>query len=128
VQLLGDDTNKAAVIPGAQTWLPIVCWLHMLGFRGHFNTKSRRYSITLGRLRAERRSWRRRHEPNRWPTDSKVEQDETTLVVVRDWAFHGVGWLTAGDATLAASAAARAREHREYAREAQDTYQDHDDL
>lgn len=26
-------------------------WAHMLGFRGHFSTKSRRYSTTLGALR-----------------------------------------------------------------------------
>jgi hypothetical protein len=26
----------------------------MLGFRGHFSTKSRAYSITLGSLRADR--------------------------------------------------------------------------
>jgi hypothetical protein len=134
VQLLGDDADalgdddidSTAVIEAAQTWLPIIRWLHMLGFRGHFNTKSRRYSITLGRLRAERRSWRRRHEPNRWPTETNDDQDETTLVIVRDWAFHGIGWLTAGDAALAASAAARAREHHELARSAPD--QDHDDL
>ena len=30
-------------------------WVHMLGFRGHFSSKSRRYSITLGRLRRARR-------------------------------------------------------------------------
>jgi replication initiator protein RepSA len=64
------------VIEAAQAWLPLIRWLHMLGFRGHFNTKSRRYSTTLGRLRAERRSWRRRHEPNRWPTDNEDDQDE----------------------------------------------------
>jgi hypothetical protein len=129
VQLLGDiDASKRALAAGAKTWQPIIRWLHMLGFRGHFNTKSRRYSITLGRLRAERRTWRRRHEPNRWPADHDEDQDKTTLVIVRDWAFHGIGWLTAGDAALAASAAARAREHRELARDAQDADHDHDDL
>jgi hypothetical protein len=30
-------------------------WVHMLGFRGHFASKSRRYSITLGALRRARR-------------------------------------------------------------------------
>ena len=30
-------------------------WAHMLGFRGHFASKSRRYSITLGALRRARR-------------------------------------------------------------------------
>lgn len=33
-------------------------WAHMLGFRGHFSTKSRRYSTTLGCLRSARRRWR----------------------------------------------------------------------
>ena len=30
-------------------------WTHMLGFRGHFASKSRRYSVTLGALRRARR-------------------------------------------------------------------------
>lgn len=30
----------------------------MLGFRGHFSTKSRSYSTTLGALRDARRAWR----------------------------------------------------------------------
>ena len=33
-------------------------WAHMLGFRGHFLTKSRRYSITFTDLRQRRRTWR----------------------------------------------------------------------
>ncbi|MFC9245198.1 replication initiator [Streptomyces sp. NPDC057136] len=33
-------------------------WAHMLGFRGHFSTKSRAYSTTLGALRDVRRVWR----------------------------------------------------------------------
>ncbi|MEK8144118.1 replication initiator [Streptomyces sp. M10(2022)] len=33
-------------------------WAHMLGFRGHFSTKSRAYSTTLGALRDVRRAWR----------------------------------------------------------------------
>jgi hypothetical protein len=30
-------------------------WAYMLGFPGHFSTKSRRYSTTLGTLRDARR-------------------------------------------------------------------------
>ncbi len=134
MQLLGDDadalgdgnTDNAAVIAAATTWLPITRWLHMLAFRGHFATKSRRYSTTLGRLRAERRTWRHRHDPNLWPGDTEDDElDETTLVIVRQWTFDGAGWLTNGDAALAASAAARAREHRQLAGEANDSDQDH---
>ncbi|MYR89034.1 Replication initiation protein [Streptomyces sp. SID685] len=33
-------------------------WAHMLGFRGHFSTRTRHYSTTLAHLRAERTTWR----------------------------------------------------------------------
>ncbi|HKG50910.1 MAG TPA: replication initiator [Actinomycetales bacterium] len=118
-----DDADNAAVIAAASSWVLLTKWLHMLGFRGHFSTKSRRYSVTLGRLRGERRTWRRRHAPStgahelrRLGADTELDEDDSTLVVLRQWAFDGVGWLTSGDAALAASAAARAREHRDAAR------------
>jgi hypothetical protein len=34
--------------------LGIGAWVHMLGFRAHFVTKSRGYSTNLGTLRADR--------------------------------------------------------------------------
>ena len=34
--------------------LHLAAWAHMLGFGGHFSTKSRAYSTTLGTLRADR--------------------------------------------------------------------------
>ena len=37
-------------------------WAHMLGFRGHFSTRTRRYSTTLTHLRAERTAWRTRQD------------------------------------------------------------------
>jgi hypothetical protein len=41
----------------------------MLGFRGHFSTKSRHYSTTFGALRAERVQHQRDHAPTEslWP-------------------------------------------------------------
>ena len=39
--------------------LRLAAWAHMLGFRGHFWTKSRTYSITLGALRADRAAYQR---------------------------------------------------------------------
>ena len=36
----------------------IGAWVHMLGFRGHFVTKSRGYSTNLGTLRADRAAYR----------------------------------------------------------------------
>jgi len=91
-------------------------WVHMIGFRGHFASKSRRYSTTLGALRGERRAYRQRQATEHIRELAPDEQD-TTLVVAR-WEFAGVGYLTAADTTLALSAAARAREKRQAARDA----------
>jgi hypothetical protein len=89
-------------------------WVHMLGFRGHFASKSRCYSTTLGVLRRERRTYRQRH------VAEQVREllDEDTMLVVSHWEFAGVGYLTSGDTALARSAAARARERRQAARDA----------
>jgi hypothetical protein len=86
-------------------------WAHMLGYRGHFATKSRRYSTTMRALRAARRDWHRRQQP-----DARGHSDKTVIRHTNlTWA--GRGWRTSGDALLALSAAARAREHRRVARE-----------
>jgi hypothetical protein len=91
-------------------------WVHMIGFRGHFTSKSRRYSTTLGAIRGERRAYRQRQTAEHIRQLAPDEQD-TTLVVAR-WEFTGLGYLTTGDAALALSAAARAREQRQAARDA----------
>ena len=92
-------------------------WADMLGFRGHFATKSHRYSTTLGRLRQVRRDYTRRHHRAETPSagqldladsDEQVEEDST--LVLGSWRFAGMGWLTTGDAALAAASAARARD------------------
>jgi hypothetical protein len=91
-------------------------WVHTLGFRGHFASKSRRYSITLGAIRGERRTYRQRQAADHARELAPDEQD-TTLVISR-WEFAGLGYLTTGDTALALSAAARARERRQAARDA----------
>jgi len=92
----------------------------MLGFRGHFATKSRRYSTTLGAIRRERSDYRRRQLEDARPVGvADQDVDDSTLVVAR-WQFAGLGYLTAGDAELALASAARARERREAARHDQD--------
>jgi len=86
-------------------------WAHMLGYRGHFATKSRRYSTTMRTLRTARRNWQRRQHPTVYQ-----QRDQPVLTLTNlEWA--GRGWRTGGDALLALSAAARAREHRRIARE-----------
>jgi hypothetical protein len=39
--------------------LRLAAWAHMLGYGGHFSTKSRAYSITLGAMRADRAAHQR---------------------------------------------------------------------
>ncbi|MFF3873223.1 replication initiator [Streptomyces sp. NPDC001978] len=76
--------------------LRLRAWAHMLGFRGHFSTKSRRYSTTLGALRDARADWRRAQ------TAPPVPQDGETTLVLAHWAFAGTG-LSAAETWLAAS-------------------------
>ena len=92
-------------------------YVDMLGFRGHFATKSHRYSTTLGRLRQVRRDYtRRHHRAQTRPTDQPAEvdqdqaEDEDTTLVIGSWRYAGIGWLTIGDAALAMASAARARD------------------
>jgi hypothetical protein len=87
-------------------------WAHMLGYRGHFATKSRRYSTTMRAIRVAHRDWHRRQQPSY----SRARGDKTVITDARlEWA--GRGWRTNADALLALSAAARAREHRRIARQ-----------
>jgi hypothetical protein len=94
-------------------------WAHMLGFGGHFATKSRRYSTTLGALRRARVAFaigRRRR--NTLPLqDWGRPEDEQAVIVVATWCYLGQGYQSTGEAWLAASAAARAREARRIAKE-----------
>jgi hypothetical protein len=94
-------------------------WAHMLGFGGHFSSKSRRYSTTLGALRRARVAYAiRRRRGETLPLDAwgRPEDDQAVLVVA-SWSYLGSGYQTTGEAWLAASAAARAREARRIAKE-----------
>ena len=94
-------------------------WAHMLGFGGHFSTKSRRYSTTLGALRRARVAYAiRRRRGGVLPLDAWGQpEDDQAMIVVASWAYFGSGYQSTGEAWLAASAAARAREARRIARE-----------
>jgi hypothetical protein len=76
--------------------LRLRAWAHMLGFRGHFSTKSRRYSTTLGALRTARAEWRRAQ------ATAATEPEPHTTYVLAHWAFAGTGFSSA-EAWLAAS-------------------------
>ena len=83
-------------------------WAHMLGYGGHFVTKSRRYSATFTALRAARRAWtiRRHHGPGvHLDQDGRILPPEG-MVLVADWRYQGRGYTTYGDAWLAGHLAA----------------------
>ncbi|MEU6036933.1 replication initiator [Actinomadura sp. NPDC047616] len=75
-------------------------WAHMLGFRGHFSTKSRRYSTTLGALRQARID-HNQHQHD-ITTGRLPLTDEDQVLVVSHWRYLGQG-LTPGEALLTAA-------------------------
>jgi hypothetical protein len=102
------------------TQLRLRKWAHMLGFGGHFSTKSRRYSTTLGALRRARVADAIRRRRGRQPSlgcPGGRPEDAQAVIVVASWRYLGSGYQSTGEAWLASSAAARAREERRVARQ-----------
>jgi hypothetical protein len=102
--------------------LRLRAWAHMLGFRGHWSTKSRRYYTTMTALRRARVAYAKRRRAaggvplDAWGRPEDDDQDQA-VVVLASWSYVGRGYQTQGEAWLALSAAARARERRRIARE-----------
>ena len=96
-------------------------WVHMYGFRGHFSSKSRRYSITLGALRRARcraRALIADAERTGVPIDLAdreaellADDEEETTLVIGSWEFTGTGWASETERVLALASAARARQY-----------------
>jgi hypothetical protein len=80
-------------------------WVHMLGFRGHFITKSRGYSTRLSDLRAARATYRA-HQAE---APDVAELNDVLSV----WQYLGCGYLNPGDVLLAAGVEASLRAARE---------------
>ena len=99
--------------------LRLRAWAHMLGFGGHWSTKSRRYSTTFTVLRRARVAFaKRRRARDGIPLDAWGRpEDDQAVIVVASWVYVGAGYETEGERWLALSAAARAREQRRMARE-----------
>jgi hypothetical protein len=89
-------------------WRGLRRWAHMLGFGGHFLTKSQRHRVTFQLLRDNRIVWRRT-ENSAGPDGDGQVLDHETVLVVNFLQFVGSGWHTTGDALLANSAADLAR-------------------
>ncbi|MGW9255249.1 replication initiator protein RepSA [Streptomyces albidoflavus] len=96
--------------PDRRLW----AWAHMLGFRGHFSSKSRRYSTTLGALRQTRADYRAAQEHAALSLD---DREPDTVHVLTDWQYAGHGH-TPGESALAATIARDLQLNRETAREA----------
>ncbi|MFE7981758.1 replication initiator protein RepSA [Streptomyces cellulosae] len=92
-------------------------WAHMLGFRGHFSTKSRRYSTTLGELRQARADYRARQERRERGLSEDLDDADGSVLVLAHWTYAGQGH-SPGESWLAASIARDIRLNRETAREA----------
>jgi hypothetical protein len=75
-------------------------WAHMLGFRGHFSTKSRRYSTTLGALREARTAYNQREHDI--TTGRLPLFDDDQVLVIAHWDYAGQGH-TPGEAFLTAA-------------------------
>ena len=96
--------------PDRRLW----AWAHMLGFRGHFSSKSRRYSTTLGTLRQARADYRAAQETAALGLD---DAEPDTVLVLADWQYAGHGH-TPGESALAATIHRDLQLNRETAREA----------
>jgi hypothetical protein len=84
----------------------------MLGYGGHFLTKSRRYSVTFGQLRrarTEHRKAQRHPGGERDPWGRPL--DETVVLVLGTWTYDGPGYPFTPGAELALASADRARSH-----------------
>ncbi|MBP8534353.1 replication initiator protein RepSA [Streptomyces sp. MK37H] len=92
-------------------------WAHMLGFRGHFSTKSRRYSTTLSALRQARADYRAAQERRERGLPDPDDHPEATTLVVAHWAYAGHGH-TPGESWLAANIRRDIADARETARQA----------
>jgi hypothetical protein len=64
-------------------------WAHMLGFRGHFATKSRTYSTTFGALRQERADYTRALDP-----ELSALADSPDVIVINHWNYAGPADVT----------------------------------
>jgi hypothetical protein len=64
-------------------------WAHSLGFRGHFLTKARRYSVTFAALRGVRAEYRAQADP--WLTQIRAKAIGDQVVIRRNFHYAGSG-------------------------------------
>ena len=85
-------------------------WAHMLGFRGHFLTKSKYYSTTFKAIRGERSAFQAEQALER------LGVDPDSVVIVNHWDFAGIGYASDAEHELAHGIAERKRQQRKEGR------------
>ncbi|MGD9987140.1 replication initiator [Pseudonocardia sp.] len=95
---------------GLDTYEPLNLrkWAHMLGFCGHFLTKSRRYSTTFRAIHHDQRTWRLAEQLDELGHDPATEP----VIVVNNWHLVGIGHRDQTDRELAIAHAERIRSTR----------------
>lgn len=88
--------------------LRLRAWAHQCGYGGHFSTKSRAYSVTMGQLRNARAVFRAEHSRHKPLPDD--------LVISREWQFAGSG-LSNAEAEVASWVRDDIEEKRRWMRE-----------
>ena len=91
-------------------------WSHMLGFRGHFLTKSRRYSTTFGERRQVRADYRAKQERRERGLSEELDDSEGSTLVLAHWVYAGHGH-SPGESWLAKGIADSIQFNRQMARE-----------
>jgi hypothetical protein len=74
-------------------------WAHTLGFRGHFLTKARRYSVTFAALRGVRAEYRAQADP--WLAQVRAKAIGDQVVIRRSFHYAGSGLSPAEKAVAA---------------------------
>ena len=75
-------------------------WAHSLGFRGHFLTKARRYSVTFAALRGVRAQYRAQADP--WLSEIRARAVDDQVVIRASFQYAGSG-LSPAERAVAAS-------------------------
>ena len=75
-------------------------WAHSFGFRGHFLTKGRRYSVTFRALRGARAAFREQADP--WLAEVRTRARGGEVVILRALRYAGSG-LSPAEQAVAAS-------------------------
>jgi hypothetical protein len=84
----------------SSAWSVSPRWAHSFGFRGHFLTKGRRYSVTFRALRGARAAFREQADP--WLAEVRTKARGADVVIVRVLRYAGSG-LSPAERAIAAS-------------------------